>query len=110
MPCRTNVVYKITCNDGNKHYIGQIGRKLAIRIHKHQLTAKWHDKLSLISVHLDNEGHQFNWDNVTIPAQANHSMGIPRGLVFNPYAINKHVELSPIYKPMQNRTGNDTNQ
>eukprot|EP00061_Rhincodon_typus_P011351 g36292.t1 len=56
-PCRTNVVYKIPCNDCNKHYIGQTGRKLAVRMHEHKLAAKQHDELSLISVHSDNEGH-----------------------------------------------------
>eukprot|EP00061_Rhincodon_typus_P013900 g40562.t1 len=34
-------------------------------------------------------------------------MGIPRGMVLHPYAINKHVELDPIYKPIQIKTGND---
>ncbi|XP_072427995.1 uncharacterized protein [Chiloscyllium punctatum] len=37
---KTNVVYKIPCKDCTKHYIGQTGRQLTIRIHEHQLATK----------------------------------------------------------------------
>ncbi|XP_059495631.1 uncharacterized protein LOC125446408 isoform X2 [Stegostoma tigrinum] len=67
---KTNVIYKIPCQNCDKHYIGQTGRKLATRIHEHQLATKRHDPLSLVSLHTDEEGHHFDWDNASILRQA----------------------------------------
>eukprot|EP00061_Rhincodon_typus_P005981 g26136.t1 len=67
---RTNVIYKIPCKDCNKHYTGQTGRELATRIHEHQLATKRHDQYSLVSIHTDQENHQFDWDKIRILGQA----------------------------------------
>ncbi|XP_048469009.1 28S ribosomal protein S15, mitochondrial isoform X2 [Rhincodon typus] len=58
------VIYKIPCKDCRKHYVVQTGRKLAIKIHKHQLAAKRYDQLSLISIRTDKEEHQFDWSPI----------------------------------------------
>eukprot|EP00061_Rhincodon_typus_P007290 g28845.t1 len=69
---RTNIFSKMPCYEFHNHYIGQPGRKLAIRIHEHQLAAKEQYELSLVSVHSDNEGHQFNLDKM-LPDPLNFS-------------------------------------
>ncbi|XP_072430928.1 uncharacterized protein [Chiloscyllium punctatum] len=56
---KTNVIYKIPCKDCHKHYVGQTGRKLATRIHEHQLATKRHDPLSLIALHTDEKKTPF---------------------------------------------------
>eukprot|EP00061_Rhincodon_typus_P010044 g34022.t1 len=58
----TNVIYKISCRDCDKHYIGQTGRKSTTRVHEHQY--------SLISIHMDKKNHKFDWDNTKILGQA----------------------------------------
>ncbi|GAA55914.1 hypothetical protein CLF_109359 [Clonorchis sinensis] len=67
---RNNVIYRIQCKDCDKRYIGQTGRKLSTRIHEHKLATERHDQFSLISVHKDQEGHEFDWSGVHILGQA----------------------------------------
>eukprot|EP00061_Rhincodon_typus_P017311 g45949.t1 len=109
---RTKVIYKILCRDCEKHYIGQTGRKLTISVHEHQLATRRHDQYSLISIHMDKENYQFDWDNTKILGQARqrkaqefleawHSMK---------KAINKHTELDPIYTPLRRKTGSEVIQ
>jgi hypothetical protein len=103
---RTNVVYQIQCNNCDKHYVGQTGRKLSTRVYEHQLAIRRHDPMSMVSLHEDQEGHQFNWNNVKILAQA----GTKREREFieawysTKNAINKHIDIDPIYQPLRNRT------
>ncbi|KAH9581087.1 hypothetical protein MS3_00008331 [Schistosoma haematobium] len=56
---KSNIIYKINCANCEKHYIGQSGRHL--RLHEHQLAVERHDISSLISIHVDNCGHSFDW-------------------------------------------------
>nr|CAH8850489.1 unnamed protein product [Trichobilharzia regenti] len=37
---KTNIIYKINCNNCEKHYIGQSGRPLRLRIHENKLAVK----------------------------------------------------------------------
>ncbi|XP_072443082.1 uncharacterized protein [Chiloscyllium punctatum] len=52
---KTHVVYKIPCMDDTKHYIGQTGRPLTIRIFEHQIATKRHDQLSLVATNADDK-------------------------------------------------------
>ncbi|CAH8652478.1 unnamed protein product [Heterobilharzia americana] len=63
---KPKIIYKINCNNCSQHYIGQSGRPLRLRLHEHQLAIKRHDISSLISMHMDNYGHEFNFDNVEV--------------------------------------------
>ena len=67
---QTNVVYQIQCSNCDKMYVGQTGRKLATRIHEHQLVSRRHD--ALLAIHEDREGHQLNWDSVKIIGHGKH--------------------------------------
>ena len=69
---KTNVVYQINCADCDKEYIGQTGRQLSTRIHDHRLATRRHDQLSLISIHEDRFGHNFNFEETKILASASN--------------------------------------
>ncbi|XP_072411213.1 mitogen-activated protein kinase kinase kinase 7 isoform X3 [Chiloscyllium punctatum] len=106
---KTNVVYKIPCKDCTKHYIGQTGRQLMIRIHEHQLATKRHDQLSLVATHADDKQHEFDWDNTTIIGQAKQRTAreFLEAWHSSTDSINKHIDLDPIYRPLQQTAGTD---
>ncbi|XP_072449672.1 uncharacterized protein [Chiloscyllium punctatum] len=106
---KTNVVYKIPCKDCTKHYIGQTGRQLMIRIDEHQLATKRHDQLSFVATHADDKQREFDWDNTTIIIQAKQRTARE---FLEPWhsstvSINKHIDLDPIYQPLQRTDGTD---
>ena len=100
---KNNVIYQIQCNDCSAKYVGQTGRKLATRLHEHQLAIKRHDRLSLISVHEDNEGHHFNFKTVKILDRANNkrTREFLEAWHSTENSINKHVELDRTYFPLR---------
>ena len=100
---KNNVIYQIQCNDCSAKYVGQTGRKLATRLHEHQLAIKRHDRLSLISVHEDNEGHHFNFNTVKILDRANNkrTREFLEAWHSTENSINKHVELDRTYFPLR---------
>ncbi|CAH8840608.1 unnamed protein product [Trichobilharzia szidati] len=97
------VIYKISCNDCDKHYIGQSGRPLRLRIHEHKLAVKRHDIHYLISLHADNHGHQFDWDNVQILDKGNckNAREFLEAWYSNESAINRHIEIDKIYQSIR---------
>eukprot|EP00061_Rhincodon_typus_P018609 g47840.t1 len=67
------------------------------------------NQLLLVSIHSDKEGHQFDWDSVTILGQANQRHVRDFLEVLNRNSISKHVEMDPIYQPLGRRTGTEAN-
>ena len=66
-PCTSNVVYKINCKDCNASYVGQTKRQLQTRMKEHINNIKLDSaRHSVISAHILNEHHSFDWDNVRI--------------------------------------------
>ncbi|XP_018393372.1 PREDICTED: uncharacterized protein LOC108772348 [Cyphomyrmex costatus] len=64
---KTNVVYKINCNDCDASYVGQTGRKLKTRIAEHRNHIRWNtSSKSVITDHRLEQGHEFDWNNVQI--------------------------------------------
>lgn len=65
---RSNIVYKIKCDNCNGFYIGKTKRCLGIRIKEHQ------DENSNSSIlkHAKDTGHQINWDQVEILDRADN--------------------------------------
>ena len=58
-------VYKVTCNDCDKFYIGETGRKLNIRLNEHKRDAKNKTgNMSGLSQHITNYQHTADWENV----------------------------------------------
>lgn len=63
----SNVVYKINCGDCDASYVGQTKRQLKTRIKEHKNNIRVESKrLSVISEHIIQENHTFDWDNVKI--------------------------------------------
>jgi len=61
------VVYHINCNNCDASYVGQTKRKLETRIKEHQRDInKKTGTLSTISLHRQEEAHEFDWENVKI--------------------------------------------
>ncbi|KER32502.1 hypothetical protein T265_01382 [Opisthorchis viverrini] len=102
---KTNVIYKIQCNDCEKHYVGQTGRKLLTRITEHKLVTKRHEQFSLISAHEDGEGHHFDWNNVRILGQARtkKEREFMEAWYSTGGAINRHIEIDPAYQPLRTK-------
>ncbi|KER31976.1 hypothetical protein T265_01907 [Opisthorchis viverrini] len=102
---RNNVIYQIDCNDCNKFYVGQTGRKLRTRIKEHNAAVKRHDPLSLISIHEDQEGHKFNMENAKILAYGDtrHGREFLEAWYSTTGSINRCIELDPIYAPLRAR-------
>ena len=62
---QSNVVYKITCKQCNKKYIGQTGRLLRTTRNEHRNNIKLNEKYhSVVSKHILEFDHDFNWDNL----------------------------------------------
>ena len=102
---KTNVIYQVSCRDCGKQYVGQTGRRLSTRIHEHQLAVRRHDLSSLISIHEDAEGHQFNLDEVKILARANtrRKREFMEAWHSTLNSINRHIDIEPIYEPLRSR-------
>ena len=96
---KSNIIYKIPCNNCKKHYVGQTSRKLSTRLNEHRLALKRHDPLSLMSIHQDQEGHEFNLEQTTIldQAQTRHARELSESWYSNSFSINRKIELDYIY-------------
>jgi len=63
----SNVVYKISCHDCNASYVGQTKRQVKTRIKEHKNNSKLlSSKPSVITEHILEYSHSFNWDNIKI--------------------------------------------
>lgn len=63
---RSNVIYKIHCNDCEKCYIGQTSTKLKQRISQHKSNIRTQKETCALSIHSLEEQHQPNFSDVII--------------------------------------------
>ncbi|XP_011883688.1 PREDICTED: uncharacterized protein LOC105570848, partial [Vollenhovia emeryi] len=64
---RTDIVYRILCENCNASYIGQTKRHLATRIKEHFNDIKKDvDNHSVVTKHRTNHGHDFHWQSPKI--------------------------------------------
>ena len=62
-----NVVYRIACNNCDATYVGQSKRQLKTRIKEHRTNINSDpDKHSVVSNHVINYNHSFDWEHVMI--------------------------------------------
>ena len=60
---KSNVIYKINCQDCDQSYIGETNRNLEKRIDEHKRNVRYHTQNSLIFQHVLNNSHQMDWAN-----------------------------------------------
>jgi hypothetical protein len=66
-PKNSNVIYKLNCNDCDATYVGQTKRQLGTRLKEHKNNIKLDSaKHSVVTEHILNEQHTFDWDNTKI--------------------------------------------
>ncbi|KYQ46473.1 hypothetical protein ALC60_14570, partial [Trachymyrmex zeteki] len=79
--CNQNVVYKISCDDCDVSYVGQIKRQLKIRLHEHVSDINKKSKSpTVITNHRIDQNHNFDWGNVEIlDIEASYNKGLISG-------------------------------
>ena len=64
---KSNVVYKISCNNCDASYVGQTSRQLKTRITEHRNHIRYNtSSRSVITEHRRQHDHDFQWDEVEI--------------------------------------------
>ena len=64
---KSNVVYKISCNNCDASYVGQTGRQLKTRITEHRNHNRYNTSVrSVITEYRLQHDHDFQWDEVEI--------------------------------------------
>ena len=63
---KTNVVYRIDCNECTATYVGQTERQLNIRVNEHKKKCVNKDRRSAIHTHMEGSNHKFNFNNVKV--------------------------------------------
>jgi len=64
---KNNIVYKIFCNNCNASYVSQTKKQLKTGINEHVKNVKFDEsKHSVITKHMMEKNHTFNWQNVKI--------------------------------------------
>ena len=82
-------VYKVSCKDCDKFYIGETGRKLHVRINEHKRDARNKTgNMSGLSQHIVQYNHTVDWDNVEILYRENN---FRRRKFKEAIAINKNI-------------------
>ena len=61
---KTNVVYRINCNECTATYVCQTERRLNIRVNEHMKKCANKDRGSAIYTHMEDAIHKFNFNNV----------------------------------------------
>ena len=64
---------------------------------------------SFISLHMDNYGHQFDWDNVEILNRGNtkNAREFLEAWYSDKFAINKHITIDQIYQLIKGKSSHD---
>ena len=105
---KTNVIYKIPCQDCEQVYIGETSKTANTHITQHKNAIKREDPRSLPATHIINHDHRFDWTKTTILdhgttrearefKEAWHSIQIP--------SINRHIDIPHAYAHLPHKNG-----
>jgi len=66
---KTSVIYRINCKDCSHHYIGETSREFGKRLKEHQNSVRRRDPQSALYTHIEETGHNIDWESPTILTQ-----------------------------------------
>jgi hypothetical protein len=89
-------VYKLTCADCNKAYIGQIDRNFSVRFNKHKQAFRNNSPSSNFAKHLNEHAHSFGTINITMHILQHQKKGphlntMERFYLYKEAAFNNHL-------------------
>lgn len=100
----SNVVYKLSCTDCNKVYIGQTGQTLKKRLSLHKSDARLHPDRCALADHIHSLNHIIDFNTVEVLAKQSNTtkrLFLEMSYIFKePNSINKKTDikhLSEIY-------------
>jgi len=102
---RSNVVYKINCQNCNASYVGQTKRALSVRVDEHRShITRNSSQQSVITEHRLLYKHDFDWNNVQIlDEKTNYNKRLISEMIFikkQKHGLNAQTDtelLDPIY-------------
>ena len=63
---KAGVAYKLNCNECDAIYVGETGRQVKDRMREHQNDIVQGKQVSKVYNHVNETGHSFNFDNVSV--------------------------------------------
>ena len=89
-------VYKLTCPDCNKAYVGQTGRSSIVRFNEHKNAFKTNSQISNFAKHLIEHTHSFSSIHNTMQILQRHNKGahlntIQRYHIYAEFTKNNHL-------------------
>nr|VZI15562.1 unnamed protein product [Spirometra erinaceieuropaei] len=93
------VVYRLQCSWGMCNYVGETGRRLQKRMHKHKLAVRRLDPKSEVATHTAQMGHVFNFDAVEIVGRGDDHAArqVQEAWMSTDCPVNRHINSPPPY-------------
>ena len=106
---KAGVVYKLDCNECDAVYVGETGRQVKDRMREHQNDIVKAKQVSKVYNHVNETGHSFNFDNVTVLDNC-QSVKVRLQLEcihteLQSNSINRSLNMNSIYHSVINRNG-----
>ncbi|BHF70851.1 hypothetical protein SprV_0401390400 [Sparganum proliferum] len=97
------VIYRIDCSCGQANYVGETGKQVRTRLHKHELAVRRKDKLSLVAAHVSTPGHGFDFQCVRILGQSDDRVArlLQEAWQSTEDSINRHIDLPIAYQALR---------
>jgi arginyl-tRNA--protein-N-Asp/Glu arginylyltransferase len=94
--CSQSWVYKLTCPDCSKAYVGRTGGGFRARFNEHRNTYRFNHRTSNFATHLIEESHSFGPIHNTIQILKRHTKGthlntIEQFYIYAEYVNNNHL-------------------
>ncbi|BHF77800.1 hypothetical protein SprV_0602091000 [Sparganum proliferum] len=98
------VVYSIPCQNCDARYVGETGKRLATRLHDHQLAINRKDKLSMVYGHVKQQNLNFAFEKARVIDRANDKVA---RLMLESWSstgtLNRAIDLLPAYQALRIR-------
>jgi hypothetical protein len=96
-------VYRLTCQDCYKAYMGQTGIQFSVRYKEHQTSFSKNNNSSNFAKHLKEEGHSFgpihNIMEIHYQGKGNHLNTVERFYIYAKFAANNQLNDAQTHSP-----------